>query len=250
MRIAFCAMTLVLASSGAPALCGETPRTPALASSVSTDEEFGWEDPELWGAVPIDAIPDDSVLLIEWKQVAGSVRQDMRLYEDGHVIVETEDAGLTTARALRLPEDAMEGWRKIIAEFRPPSHAYLPARNLSGTNTSTLSVRTSADGFEHYRFSTAAALPSQLGTLRELLDALARAIVNDRQVLNPLSQYTPRKGDHLVDHDGVTYRIMRVVDEHKLVELRREEPPMTLWVTARDLYTMFQSIIPGGSTTR
>lgn len=224
-------------------------RAPMLATTVSEDEEIGWEDPELWGATFVEAVPEDTPLLVEYQTAAGAIRQRLELYEGGYVRCEWIEEDETIVRLLRLPEGAADHWKTLLEPLGRRVDGYTPPSLLSESDTSWVTVRTES-GMRTYRFSTAAALPSDLGTIRELLDALAHAVTGDRQISNPLATYEPRVGDVLLGDDEVSYRIIRYLPEQRLVELRRSEPPMTLWVAVRDLYTMFTAIIPGGKPVR
>ena len=242
------AMCLFLGTAAA-AQVREVPY-PSLASSISEDEEYGWEDPELWGSQSVEAIPGDARLLVDYQMTAGELRQRLTLYDEGFARVEWVHGTSTIDRALLLAEDAARNWRDIVGGFRLPSSSYRASERLSHASNAVTITLHRGEKPERYQFSTAAALPSELGTLRALLDALAQSMVEDRQVANPVSTYAPVVGDVLLDPEGNRYRIMRVVDSPRVVELRRADPPMTTWVPQRDLYTMFTAISPGGTSPK
>lgn len=248
MRLLIPSILLLLATAAAGQVEQQT--IPALASSVSDDEQYGWEDPELWGAHAVDAIPADARLIVDYETTAGDIRQRVRIYHEGFARTEWDQGQARIDRSLRLSEDSAEQWRKLVEDFAMAPTSYRPSRQLSNEiNHASITLYRSGSSQRH-EFSTAAALPAELGTLRALLDALGQAMVDDRQVANPLSVYTPEVGDVLIDPDGIEYEVMRVLETSRMVELRRSNPAMTTWAAQRDLYTMFTSIIPGGAPTK
>lgn len=236
---------LLLSTGNGYGQAGDPPPPPMLASSASDDIEAGWEDPELWGAVYAASVPAEAELLARYDSTVGPIRQTLSLFQTGHVTLRWQQDDLVTNRQMLLPAEAIDHWREILRPLQETDRTQRPSRFLSQSDVTRIDVYSGGVTHSH-SFSATAALPTRLGQVRELLDALANAMLLDRQISNPVAHYTPREGDVLITGDGEGYRVKRVLSERHMVELRRTEPPMTLWVAWRDLYTMFTTIIPGG----
>jgi hypothetical protein len=66
-----------------------------------------------------------------------------------------------------------------------------------------------------------------------------RAVVEDRTVTNSVANYIPKAGDELVGDDRNVYRVVRVVEDQGIVELKCLTNPTTIYVKQSELANYF-----------
>lgn len=82
-------------------------------------------------------------------------------------------------------------------------------------------------------------LPSGLENMRSLLQDLARILIEDNEITNPMTDYEPESGDLLLDQQMQSWTVKRVVNDH--VEVQADNSPLRAWVKADQLDEQFMS---------
>lgn len=82
-------------------------------------------------------------------------------------------------------------------------------------------------------------LPSGLENARSLLQDLARILIEDNEITNPMTDYEPESGDLLLDQQMQSWTVKRVVNDH--VEVQSDSSPLRAWVKVDQLDEQFMS---------
>jgi hypothetical protein len=171
----------------------------------------------------------------------GRIDQRLALFEGGLVVMRLAGAGGTIQKRLLLPPDANEVYVRnlsaaAIADLTAHS-AVPPSRK--DRNATIRVYDASTRKRTELSFDPAAALPKTLSDQITPLQDLLRAMSQDREVTNSIARYQPRVGDHLVGDDRKTYQVVRILGQGRIVELRCDTQPITLYVARDDLYNYF-----------
>lgn len=167
------------------------------------------------------------------------ITQRISFFEGNLVVVRMSGAGGTMMKKLILPPDAAEAYLAAAssAKVSKIAQASLPAP--SERRNATLRVY-DADGHAvERRFDPTGVLPREFHVQLLPLQDLLRAISEDRTVTSSVAGYAPKVGDELVSDDNQVYRVVRLVADSGLVELRAVSQPTILYVEKDDLYNYF-----------
>jgi hypothetical protein len=171
----------------------------------------------------------------------GRIDQRLSLFEGGLVFMRMAGTGGTIQKRLLLPPEANEVYvrnlsAKTIADLAARSTLAPPQADRSAT----IRVYDRATGKPtELAFDPMVALPKPLSDQIVPFQDLLRSMSEDRQVTNTIARYQPKVGDHLVGDDRKTYEVVRIFGEGKIVELRCDNQPVTLFVSRDDLYNYF-----------
>lgn len=177
--------------------------------------------------------------LLDYAVHEGSIDQRVSFFAGDLVVVRMTGAGGAIHKKLILPHDATVAYLKAAsaAALRGVRLQDLSAPN--DTRSARLRIY-EADGTHVERvFDPRRSLPKELATQIAPLADLLRAISEDRTVTSTVAGYEPKVGDELVGDDQKTYRVVRVVEESGIVELRCLGQPTSIWVAKKDLYNYF-----------
>jgi hypothetical protein len=174
--------------------------------------------------------------LVDFSVRDANVEQRLSLFEGGLTVVNMSGAGGTIRKKVVIPEEAVEIYLKGI---QPAALAHLDLQKPSAGRTASLRVY-AADGEPFVlAYDPLSTLPKALHEGLLPLEDLLRAISEDRTVTSTISGYQPKVGDELVGDDRKTYRVQRVLDDGRVVELHCTSQPTIMYVAAKDLYNYF-----------
>lgn len=212
--------------------------------SAAQNHAAGGEVPELAGAERVtgSTLTDgelplpylDYVIMIPPKQ-----SQRLSIYRNGLVTMTTTIEDRSTIKKVLFPPGAIETYRK-----------YLDAETLKRAETQSL-VSTPTRLRETIRiyddeqhpvertYDPSLYLPSSLESARALLQDLARIVIEDNEITNPMSDYEPAAGDKLIDLQMEPWTVRRIVNDH--VEVQADRSPLRAWVKVDQLDEQFMS---------
>ncbi len=175
---------------------------------------------------------------IDFVSVTGAMEERISIFQNGLAVLHLKGAGATIRKRMILPDDAMKSYHQNFSaatlDALPPE---LPG---SPTRTDYASIRITNDGKAvERRFGTRVILPLRLDRMRAVLQDLIRAMAIDREVTNPITGYVPSLGDRLISDDQKLYRVTRILDQGKVVELTCVHEPTKVYFSVKDLYTHF-----------
>ena len=177
--------------------------------------------------------------LLDYAVHEGAIDQRVSFFAGDLVVVSMSGAGGTIRKKLILPHDATVAYLKSAS---PEALRAVRRQDLTapGESRSARLRIYEADGLYVERiFDPVMRLPKSLaGQIAPLADLL-RAISEDRTVTSSVAGYEPKVGDELVGDDQKTYRVVRVVEDSGIIELRCLGQPTTIWVAKKDLYNYF-----------
>jgi hypothetical protein len=179
--------------------------------------------------------------IVDYTVHTGPVTQRLSLFEGGLVFMKMAGAGGTIQKKLLLPPDAHAVYvknlsaaaleerstRAMIADPQPGSRASIRVYDQRSGRASELA------------FDPRVALPKQISDQILPLEDLMRAMSVDREVTNSIARYQPQVGDHLVGDDRKTWEVIRVLADGRIVELRCDNQPVTIFVAKDTLYNYF-----------
>ena len=177
--------------------------------------------------------------LLDYAVHEGPIDQRISFFAGDLVVVSMTGAGGSIRKKLILPHDATTAYLKAAsaAALRAVRTQDLTAPRAS--RSARLRIY-QPDGTHVERvFDPVLSLPNGLATQIAPLADLLRAISEDRTVTNSVAGYEPKVGDELVGDDQKTYRVVRVVEDGGIVELRCLGQPTSVWVAKKDLYNYF-----------
>jgi hypothetical protein len=174
--------------------------------------------------------------LVDFSVHDANVNQRLSLFEGGLAVVNMTGAGGTIRKKVVIPEEAVQIYLKGI---QPAALARLDLKKPSDGRSASLRVyRNDAEPFV-LAYDPLSTLPKALHEGLLPLEDLLRAISEDRTVTSTVAGYQPKVGDELVGDDRKTYRVQRVLDDGRVVELHCTSQPTILYVAAKDLYNYF-----------
>lgn len=174
--------------------------------------------------------------LVDFTVEDANVKQRLSLFEGGLAVVNMTGAGGTIRKKVVIPSEAVQIYLKGI---QPKALEHLDLKKPSDGRSASLRVY--RDGAEPFvlAYDPLSALPKALHEGLLPLEDLLRAISEDRTVTSTVAGYRPKVGDELVGDDRRTYRVQRVLDDGRVVELHCTSQPTILYVAAKDLYNYF-----------
>ena len=107
------------------------------------------------------------------------------------------------------------------------------------TSRATIRIYGAAGAHVERSFNATSLLPHELEQYRTVLQDLFRALAGDRDVTNTVTGYRPKVGDKLVTDDQKTFRVTRVVQDGKYVELVSLSDPTRMFIASEDLHNHF-----------
>lgn len=176
---------------------------------------------------------------LDYVATDNGVTQRISFFEGDLVIVRMSGAGGTMVKRLILPRDAAAAYlgsasAEKLTRISPTS---LPQAN--DRRAALLRVYGDDGKYVERRFDPTGVVPRELHVQLLPLQDLLRAISEDRTVTSTVAGYAPKAGDELVADDNQVYRVVRVVADSGLVELRAVSQPTVLYVSKDDLYNYF-----------
>ncbi|HUP48711.1 MAG TPA: hypothetical protein VNA04_07960 [Thermoanaerobaculia bacterium] len=177
--------------------------------------------------------------ILDYGVRTSAVEQRISFFEGGLVVIRLSGAGGTIHKRVIIPADALQNYLEIASagalrkvrpiDVSPPSErrrAFLRIHEKDGTYVE----RTFDPGGFRPR-----SLQSQITPLEDLL----RALSEDRTVTSTVANYEPDVGDELVADDRKVWRVVRIIDDSGIVELRCTSAPLIMYVAKKDLYNYF-----------
>lgn len=237
-----CAAAITLAL---PSLA-QTPEPGAAISipvpDVSSREFREYEVVELAGARPAsESLLVDGRLpaaIIDYDSYLTPLRQRLTLFENGVVAVDMRGAGGTIRKRVLLPPDATAAYReffsaKTLEAFQPHDEGLVERDQAM--------LRITPPGGEpvERKFRVTAMLPEPIERFRQVLQDVLRALVEDREVTNPITGWVPALGAVLVGDDQRSYRVVRLIQQGEVLELVSTTEPVRRFVAQKDLHLHF-----------
>lgn len=174
--------------------------------------------------------------LVDFSVQDANVSQRLSLFEGGLAVVNMTGAGGTIRKKVVIPEEAVAIYLKGI---QPAALAHLDLKKPSDGRSASLRVYAQDGEPFVLAYDPLSTLPKALHEGLLPLEDLLRAISEDRTVTSTVAGYQPKVGDELVGDDRKTYRVQRVLDDGRVVELHCTSQPTILYVAAKDLYNYF-----------
>lgn len=233
-----------------PSMAGETEPGGAISiplPDVSTRQFREYEVVELAGARPAgESLLVDGRLpaaLVDYEAHLGSIRQRLTLFENGVVVVDMTGAGGTIRKRVLLPDDATAAYREF---FSAATLRKFEPKDLGAVGRDRVRLRiASPDGDPVQRtFPVTAVVPEPVERLRQVLQDLLRALVEDREVTNPITGWVPEVGGVLVADDQKTYRVVRLMQNGEVLEMVSTTEPLRRFVATKDLHLYFIGVRP------
>jgi len=175
--------------------------------------------------------------LVDFVVHSSKVEQRLSLFEGGLVVVHMSGAGGTIRKKVVIPPETLKAYLNGI---QPAALTHLQLKKPS-PGRSAASLRVYGDDGKPFivAYDPISPLPKALHEGILPLEDLLRAISEDRSVTSTMAGYQPKVGDQLVGDDRKTYRVERVMDEGRVVELHCTSQPTIMYVAAKDLYNYF-----------
>ncbi|HWW61076.1 MAG TPA: hypothetical protein VN181_06905 [Thermoanaerobaculia bacterium] len=169
----------------------------------------------------------------------GNVDQRVSLFEGGLVVIKLTGTGTTIYKKVLLPPDALQSYLRgtSAAALRAVDARALTLPELN--RRARLRVYDSAGGFVERAYHPGSVLPKQLSDQVMPLQDLLRVISEDRTVTSSVSGYEPQVGDELVADDEKKYRVVRIVEQSGVVELKCLDAPTSIYVAKKELANYF-----------
>jgi hypothetical protein len=176
--------------------------------------------------------------MIDYVATDSKIVERISFFEGGLVVIDVRGGGATISKRLILPDDAFRNYTKAItaqtlAAVRPES--LTPPRD---GRRATLRVYDAPAHFVERAYDPMSRPPKRMSDQIVPLQDLLRAIYQDRDVTNSVSNYAPREGDELVGDDNRVWRVKRVIED-KIVVLQCTTQPMSMYVDIHDLHNYF-----------
>lgn len=206
----------------------------------SSDEPY--DVPELYGSRPHELRSGERLpqVLAEYVVRSGKLLQRISIFDNGVGVVHLRGGEGNATRRLLLADEPIDTVRKVMEQidihglrtsdpFRDPSE-YAELRIARGGKL--VSIALGANEVQ----------PQSIETLRVVMSDLLAAMMQDRQISNPIAQYHASVGDRLVSEDGRTYRVTRLIEDGSVVELEMTSKPLRIVVPSNLLYKMFVDV--------
>lgn len=202
-----------------------------------------YEIPELAGAeVARGSYLVDGKLprpVVDYVASMAGIRQRLSIFENGVVSISMKGTGGTIRKRLIIPPDALAAYKQALdAESLMEAPDHIETMNPTKDHASLRIYRDDGSVVER-TFNPTVVQNIAVGKPTMILNDLLRALSEDREATSSLSGYKPRVGDQLIADDEQTYRVVRIIDEGKYVELMSTRQPLTLYVAVKDLHNYF-----------
>lgn len=231
-----------------PAQSSAEPHSPSPGAAIATqrpdEREFDpkeYDIPELNGVeVARGSFLVNGKLpraLADYTAEVSGIKQHISIFENGIVSINMEGAGGTIRKKVLLPPDALGRYREALSAEALVDEPY---GNAGPNNDKALLRIYREDGtWAERRFNPTLIQSATMAKPLTILSDLLRALSEDREVTNTLTNYVPRVGDQLISDDEHIYRVVRLLDGGNYVELMSTRDPLTLYVAAKDLNQYF-----------
>ncbi|MCU1348458.1 MAG: hypothetical protein JWO56_1488 [Acidobacteria bacterium] len=175
--------------------------------------------------------------LVDFIVLNAKVQQRLSLFEGGLVVVHMSGVGGTIRKKVVIADESLQSYLKGV---QPAALAHLQLKKpIPDRSAASLRVYDGEGKPFILAYDPISTLPKALHEGILPLEDLLRAISEDRAVTSTMAGYQPKVGDQLVGDDRKTYRVERVMDEGRVVELHCTSQPTIMYVAAKDLYNYF-----------
>lgn len=177
--------------------------------------------------------------LLDYVSTSGEITQRLSIFDGGLVVVSLTGAIAPIHKRLILPDDALKTYLKAAA---PSILNSVKRENLVPpvpAHHALLRVYEARELFVERAFDPQSPLPKAVSDAIVPLEDLMRAICEDRTVTSSVANYQPKVGDELVADDRNIYRVIRVIKEQDIVEMRCLTQPTTMFVKVSQLPNYF-----------
>jgi hypothetical protein len=176
--------------------------------------------------------------LIDYVATDAKIIERISFFEGGLVVIDVRGGGATVRKRLILPDDAFKNYTTAItAQTLAAVRTESLAAPRDGRRAS-LRVYDTASHFVERAYDPMSRPPKRMSDQVMPLQDLLRAIYQDRDVTNSVSNYAPKEGDELVGDDNRVWRVKRVIED-KIVVLECTTQPMSMYVDVHDLHNYF-----------
>ena len=176
--------------------------------------------------------------MIDYVTTDSKIRERISFFEGGLVVIDVTGGGATIRKRLLLPDDAFKNYTTAITAARLGAiHAGELSPPRDGRRAA-LRVYDAPGHFVEREYDPMSTPPKTLSDQVVPMQDLLRAIYQDRDVTNSVSNYAPKEGDELVGDDSRVWRVKRVIEE-KIVVLECTTQPMSMYVDIHDLHNYF-----------
>lgn len=184
--------------------------------------------------------------LVDYFEWSGELHERISIFEGGLVVVDLSSPSVATIRKrLLIPADVLGKYLHAASaeaiEVISQDRLRLPVVQRRATIRvyAAADAPASAPKYVERVFDPMSALPKPLTDAVIPLQDLMRAMCEDRTVTNSVANYMPKAGDELVGDDRNVYRVIRVVSDQGIVELKCITNPTTVYVKVSDLSNYF-----------
>lgn len=177
--------------------------------------------------------------LIDYSARVDAYLQRITIFETGLVSIHFDSPGGRIQKRLILPPDAVEVYRTELSAAKLDRIRKHELIDDSPGKRATIRVYDSAGTPVERSFNSTSLLPHDMEQFRTVLQDLLRALIQDRDVTNTVTGYKPAVGDRLVTDDQKTYRVVRVIQDGKYVELVSLSDPTRMLIASEDLHKHF-----------
>jgi hypothetical protein len=202
-----------------------------------------YDMPELVGARP--AIGSQLINgelprpLLDYVVRSANIEQRISFFEGDLVVIRLTGAGGTMQKKVFLPEDAVKKYLETASATAVLSVREGDVSPPADGRRALLRRYDPELGIVEREFDPAGARPRRLHNQIHPLEDLLRVLSEDRAVTSSVTGYEPKVGDELVGDDSRTYRVVRIIKDSQVVELRCTTQPTILYVAKKDLYNYF-----------
>src|SRR5215212_7275085 len=156
------------------------------------------------------------------------IDQRLSLFEGGLVVIKLADSETTIYKKVLIPSDALTSYLSgtSVAGLRAIDARALPMPDPN--RRARIRVYDSAGAFVEREYHPGRVLPKPLTDQVMPLQDLMRVISEDRTVTNSVTGYEPQVGDELVADDEKRYRVVRIVEQSGVIELKCLDAPTSI----------------------
>lgn len=215
----------------------------SLSASAQSNQSGG-EVPELAGAERVTGsmlvdgeLPTpylDYVIVIPPRHT-----QRLSIYRNGLVTMTTTIEKRSTIKKVLFPPGAVETYRKYLDAETLESAEQQPLVSTPTRLRETIRIYDDEQRPVERTYDPSLYLPSSIESARALLQDLARIVIEDNEITNPMSDYEPVAGDKLIDLQMESWTVKRIVNDH--VEVQADQSPLRAWVKVDQLDEQFMS---------
>lgn len=177
--------------------------------------------------------------LLDYVVRNAKIEQRISFFEGNLVVIRLSGAGGTIQKKVILPEDAV---KKYLETASASVLLSIRAEDVTPPADDRRAFLRRYDpklGAVERAFDPTGARPRRLHNQLLPLEDLLRVLSEDRTVTSSVAGYDPKVGDELVGDDNRTYRVVRILSDSQVVELRCTTQPTIMYVAKKDLYNYF-----------